>query len=107
MHGLDLAVGWTRRAREPFDSTVVRIDLGPRNQPGEGGGRNTLRLSRKEVRERSHQNMFDAWQTESTEKGKRERPDLGDKDCLPGFLMVPDLDRNIASAKRQFEFQKE
>ena len=50
--------------------------------------------------------MLDAWQTDSTEKGKRERPDLGDKNRSPGFLMVPDLDCDVASAKRQFEFQK-
>src|SRR5205809_6190557 len=107
MHGLDLAMGCNRRAREPFDATVVRIGLGPRHQLGEGRGGNALRLSKKELRKRGHQNMLHAWQTNSSEKGKRERPDLGDKDRLPDFLMVTDLDRDVAPAKRQVEFQKE
>ena len=50
--------------------------------------------------------MLDAWQTNSTEKSKRERPDLGGKNRSPGFLMVMNLDCDVASARRQFEFQK-
>src|SRR5213083_885229 len=82
MHGLDLAMGCNRRVREPFDATVVRIGLGPRHQLGEGRGGNALRLSKKELRKRGHQNMLHAWQTNSSEKGKRERPDLG----VPSYL---------------------
>src|SRR6266498_3041882 len=106
MHGLDFASDWTWRAHGRFDAFVVRIALDLRNQLGAGGGRNGFRVSRKELRQSSHQNMLDAWQTNSTEKRKRERPDLGDKNCSPGFLMVADLDCDVASARRQFEFQK-
>jgi hypothetical protein len=106
MHGLDLAPGWTRRASESFDTTVVRIGFGPRNQAGQAGGGNTPSLSDRELGEEGHQNMLDAWQTNSTQKAKRERPYLGNEDRLPSFPVIPDLDGHLVSAKTEFEFLK-
>src|SRR5215471_15993314 len=106
MHGRDLAPGWIRRASEYFDISVMRIGFGPRNQPGQAGGGNTPSLSNKELGEEGHQNMLDAWQTNSTEKAKRERPYAGDKDRLPSFPVIPDLEGDVVSAKTEFEFLK-
>jgi len=90
---------------------VTKAALDPRDRLGAGGGRNASRLSGKELREIGHEKLLDARQTYPTEKGKRPRPDLGDKNRSPDVrspdvLMVSDLDCHLAWAGRQFERQK-
>src|SRR5438552_13977117 len=106
MHGLDFAQCQTGRARGRFEVTVTRAALDLRNQFGAGRGRNVSRLSEKEPRKMGHEKMLEARQTCPTEKGKRPRPDLGDKNRSPDFLLVPNLDCDVASPSRQFERQK-
>jgi hypothetical protein len=65
-----------------------------------------LPVSDKKLREISGQEPLDARQTYSTQKRKRNSPDIGDENRSQDFLMVLDLDRNFTSTDGQLEHEE-